>query len=147
MNDSNPTASAAGCFPSAAAANRSVFYNHDGSAKTVREVYGWAVKQPQLSQKTLAQVAATPDSAPVRATVPSLPVAASSFAQPLHSRSDDWSTLSLFTGASNIGSTASLFSNAPLPQAPFVLTPGVVSLLASMTPDTASHNSQSRKAA
>lgn len=147
LNDSHPTASAAACFPAAAAANRSVFYNRDGSTKTVGEVYRWAVKQPQVSQKTLAKAAATPVTGPVL-DVPSLSVASSHATQPAASRTDDWSTLSLFTGgSSSIGSTASLFSNAPLPQTPLVLTSGIVNLLASLTPDTASHNSESRKAA
>jgi len=35
----NPRASAPAMFPSAAAANRSIFYNRDGSARSVSEVY------------------------------------------------------------------------------------------------------------
>jgi hypothetical protein len=45
-NASQPTASAASLFPQAAASNRSVFYNADGSARSVRDVYDWALKQP-----------------------------------------------------------------------------------------------------
>jgi hypothetical protein len=43
---SDPTNSAAVQFPQAAAANKSVFFHADGSAKSVREVYDWAVAQP-----------------------------------------------------------------------------------------------------
>ena len=43
---SNPSASAAAQFPQAAASNRSVFYHGDGKAKSVREVYDWALQQP-----------------------------------------------------------------------------------------------------
>jgi hypothetical protein len=43
---SDPSASAAAQFPQAAAANKSVFFHADGSAKSVREVYDWAVRQP-----------------------------------------------------------------------------------------------------
>jgi hypothetical protein len=43
---SDPTASAAPQFPQAAAANKSVFFHADGSAKSVREVYDWALAQP-----------------------------------------------------------------------------------------------------
>ena len=43
---SDPGASAAAQFPQAAAANKSVFFHPDGSAKTVRQVYDWAVAQP-----------------------------------------------------------------------------------------------------
>ncbi len=35
----NPQASAAGMFPNAAAANRSIFYNRDGSTRSVSQVY------------------------------------------------------------------------------------------------------------
>jgi hypothetical protein len=43
---SDPTTSAAAQFPQAAAANKSVFFHADGSAKSVREVYDWALAQP-----------------------------------------------------------------------------------------------------
>jgi len=43
---SDPSASAAAQFPQAAAANKSVFFHADGSAKSVREVYDWALRQP-----------------------------------------------------------------------------------------------------
>ena len=46
MNASQPGNSAADVFPQAAEANHNVFYHADGSAKSVREVYEWAVKQP-----------------------------------------------------------------------------------------------------
>jgi hypothetical protein len=43
---SDPGASAAAQFPQAASANKSVFFHADGSAKSVREVYDWALAQP-----------------------------------------------------------------------------------------------------
>jgi len=43
---SNPDASAAAQFPQAASANKSVFLHADGSPKSVREVYDWAMRQP-----------------------------------------------------------------------------------------------------
>jgi hypothetical protein len=46
MNDFQPNASAAHAFPAAAGSNRSVFFHSNGQAKTVREVYDWALKQP-----------------------------------------------------------------------------------------------------
>jgi hypothetical protein len=46
MSDSQPDANAASAFPAAADANKSVFYHSDGTPKTVREVYSWALKQP-----------------------------------------------------------------------------------------------------
>jgi len=43
---SDPGASAAAQFPQAASANKSVFFHADGTSKSVREVYDWAVRQP-----------------------------------------------------------------------------------------------------
>ena len=61
---SDPGASAAAQFPQAAAANKSVFFHADGSAKSVREVYDWAMRQPgaegsvRVAQAPQAAVAA-----------------------------------------------------------------------------------------
>ena len=48
-NENQPGASAAALLPNAAAANKSVFFHADGSAKSVHEVYGWAMQQPGAS--------------------------------------------------------------------------------------------------
>ncbi len=45
-SQATPATSAAQLFPDAASANRSVFFHGDGSAKSVREVYDWAMRQP-----------------------------------------------------------------------------------------------------
>jgi hypothetical protein len=44
--DATPNASAAKLFPDAANANRDVFFHADGSAKSLREVYDWAMREP-----------------------------------------------------------------------------------------------------
>lgn len=44
LAESNPTAAAADYFPKAAAANRSVFFNKDGSPRSVQDIYNWGVK-------------------------------------------------------------------------------------------------------
>src|SRR5882757_2181433 len=46
---SDPGASAVAQFPQAASANKSVFLHGDGTAKTVRQVYDWAIRQPGSS--------------------------------------------------------------------------------------------------
>jgi hypothetical protein len=46
LAENNPGLSAASQFPGAAAANKSVFYRADGSAKSVKDVYDWALRQP-----------------------------------------------------------------------------------------------------
>ena len=59
---SDPGASAAAQFPQAAAANKSVFFHPDGSAKTAREVYDWALAQP--GGEGTVRVAQLPDLTP-----------------------------------------------------------------------------------
>ncbi|MEJ0041507.1 MAG: hypothetical protein WDM81_04585 [Rhizomicrobium sp.] len=49
MAQSQPDAKAADAFPAAASANRPVFYHADGTAKTVREVYDWALRAPNAT--------------------------------------------------------------------------------------------------
>jgi hypothetical protein len=46
LASSDPAANAAAQFPQAASANRSVFFHPNGAAKSVREVYDWATRQP-----------------------------------------------------------------------------------------------------
>jgi len=58
---SDPGASAAAQFPQAASANKSVFFHADGTSKSVREVYDWAVRQPG-SEGTVRVAQAAPDS-------------------------------------------------------------------------------------
>jgi hypothetical protein len=45
-SQSEPGASAAALLPNAASANKTVFFHGDGSPKSVREVYDWAMQQP-----------------------------------------------------------------------------------------------------
>ncbi len=46
MSQNDPALAACNLFPRAADANKNVFFNVDGTPKTVREVYDWTVKQP-----------------------------------------------------------------------------------------------------
>jgi Transglycosylase SLT domain len=57
-----PSASAAAQFPQAASANKTVFFHADGTAKTAREVYDWALRQP--GAEGTARVAPAGDAAP-----------------------------------------------------------------------------------
>jgi hypothetical protein len=151
LNGSKPNADAAACFPAAAEANRSVFYHRDGAPKTVREVYTWALKQPNVSKTVLAQ-AEIPAAAPQPAAPANpLSLASALFTRPTGGRTEDLSTLGLFRGDTqqtfDMQQTASLFNANPLPQSPFVLTPGVVGLLAAMTPDGHDDKTGLRRAA
>ena len=66
---SAPGASAAAEFPQAAAANKSVFFRPDGNAKSVREVYDWALRQPGGSDTIRTAPAHAPDGVTARTQV------------------------------------------------------------------------------
>jgi hypothetical protein len=122
MSQSQPDANAAEAFPAEAGSNRNVFYNRDGSAKTVREVYNWALKQPSG-----AKAVETADTKPV-------------------SHGKHYAAYGSFnTGASNqclamqmLGSGDNAFSTTA-PNAPFALTSSVIDMLAQLSPGDARH--------
>lgn len=49
LNERNPEMAAADAFPRAANANPTIFYNEDGTSKTVAEIYAWAMQSPDMS--------------------------------------------------------------------------------------------------
>jgi Transglycosylase SLT domain len=119
MNDTQPQSCAATAFPQAAEANHSVFYHSDGTAKSVRAVYEWALKQPVIAQPASETIPAlrstsdTPDKA----------------AAPVTDYPDDWAAMQLW--AATQSSSTSLLAS-PLPQSPFAATPAVLDLLGSL---------------
>jgi len=117
MSENQPAASAPGAFPAAASANKSVFYKADGSPKTVRDVYDWALKQPSVSRGVQAD-----DNQPAT-PITSAPMVVSGDYNFANSASNQWAALQLYsaTGASP------LVSN--LPQAPFAVTSEVAEML------------------
>ncbi len=122
MSENQPAASAPDAFPAAANSNKSVFYKADGTPKTVRDVYDWALKQPTVSRGLEAQANDDRAAAPIT-NAPMVVSGDSGFA-----RSDDWAALQLYsaTGASPLVSMASL------PQAPFAVNSDVVEMLGKM---------------
>jgi hypothetical protein len=66
---SEPGASAAAQFPQAASANKSVFFHADGKAKSVREVYDWALRQPGGNDTLRTAPAPAPDGITARTQV------------------------------------------------------------------------------
>jgi len=115
MNQAQPDANAASAFPQAANANRSVFYHADGSPRSVREVYDWALKQTKASAPSSAELGLRSVSRVDRAA----PAA----------QTNSWIAGEL------LGSNDPLISFAGLRQAPFVVTPGVIDLLGSLGMD------------
>ena len=76
LNAADPDANAAASFPQAAGANRSVFYRPDGSARSVRDVYDWAMKQPGGERPVTIAAAAPAAADPAKFLVTSEPGAA-----------------------------------------------------------------------
>jgi hypothetical protein len=58
--DSDPSTTGAAMFPRAAAANAAVFYNKDGQARTVAEIYNRMSTSITSDQQTFASLATTP---------------------------------------------------------------------------------------
>ncbi len=123
MNQANPDARAAASFPQAADANRSVFYHGDGTPKSVREVYNWALKQPNADGVA----------APVKTAKVEAPRAAAY---------DNDTSPDLLTGVLAWSPSRPSFSalndgdddDTSLPVTPFLLTPGVMDLLSQVAP-------------
>jgi|GEM_PF-1751261 len=67
LNDSDPNARADTSFPQAAKANKTAFYNSDGTPKSVRDVYAWAVGPNDMPDSAPVVVAATTAPAPAPA--------------------------------------------------------------------------------
>jgi hypothetical protein len=138
LNDRSPDSAADAAFPQAAKANRSVFYHADGTAKTVREVYAWAVDRPtmQTPPPVRNQNAAQPAvmiAQDIPPATPKLPpvVAAEDEKQ---AGSDVATTTAPSSTVVTTANPATEMTLMPVPQTPVVITAGLVQLLASLTP-------------
>jgi hypothetical protein len=124
LSVAQPNQSAADAFPKAANANRNIFYHRDGTAKTVREVYDWALDQP--SGDKIAASLRHANTAAKTATKPSLAMA-------VNVLPDNWMSFEL---ASTLGvSDVNLAGLGGLPRQPIALTSNVLDVLASLSPD------------
>lgn len=125
LSDSSPGINAASAFPAAASANRSVFFHANGTAKTVREVYNWAVNQPNADMTPAPTLALAPASAPV--TVSDSIVGAPDDNALLASFASWRPTHRFFSGEPAA-------SSSTLPPTPFLMTSGVMDVLSSLRP-------------
>jgi muramidase (phage lysozyme) len=126
MSENQPNANAAAAFPAAADANQNVFYHADGSPKTAKEVYDWALKQPSG-----AKAATGNDAAPAPSS--------SKGYQVYNGGGSDYDTTqwSAFQLLDSMGDGDSFSTASGLPQAPFALTSNIIDMLAQMSPDKA----------
>lgn len=144
LNDSSPDSRADVAFPQAAKGNKSAFYNSDGSPKTVREVYAWAVGQEGASAPTqkaapasaTAGVSAKPSvtrtqPVDIASLFPSMatPERVEVFASPQNEATPPARRNAPATVDEPIVAAAQLRS---LPQPPMVLNLGMVEILASL---------------
>jgi hypothetical protein len=113
--ESAPSADAASLLPAAAAANKTVFFRADGSAKSVKEVYDWVMQQPD------ATGAATPvRMAPAHANGAFVQAASSSSAN----------IEALLTTVMNWQPRTDFFApSKETPVSPLALSPGLLNLL------------------
>jgi hypothetical protein len=116
MNGRAPDAVAANAFPQAAGANKSVFYHSDGTPKTVREVYDWAVDRPSVTAPIA--VASTTPIAP--------PVSPASTASAIAGTEDYSAVLASMWSPSGRG-----FFSTGDGASPFLLTPDILEVLSS----------------
>ncbi len=116
-NETQPGASAAALLPGAAGANKSVFFHPDGSARSVREVYDWAMQQPGAAAPVRAPEA---ESAVFRAAN-----ASSANIESLLASVMNWQPSGNFFAPAS--SATSLGGEGP--SSPLMLTPGLLNIL------------------
>lgn len=148
LNERDPNARADLAFPDAAKANRSVFTHADGTAKTVGEVYAWAVDLPEAKTgmaKAKAQPA-TPAASAAQSHRPAMdnvlagethrmaafsPRHAASLDDPRHSVQ---ATRRAYNPMSPVAMGMPSLALRGLPQSPLLLNAGVMEILAQFGP-------------
>ena len=142
LKERNPDVPADVAFPQAAKANKSAFYHADGTAKTVGEVYAWAVDSPagQTPMPSTGVPTLRPQMIAANSSSLNARSLMASFAAP---ERDRISASAMPEGATYRGrATADWFSKptmaTPVPQslppAPLMLSPGIVEILATFSP-------------
>ncbi len=131
MSANHPNASAADAFPAAADANRSVFFHSDGSAKTVRDVYNWALKQPESGDKAMPLQIARNETPRFATTSNTSGMDTTSLLSSVLNWTPHLSNVSSFDDDGD--------SDTSIPSAPFLLTPGVMDVLSSVAQAAPSH--------
>ena len=148
LKERNPDGRADIAFPQAAKANKQVFYNADGTAKSVGDIYDWAVGNS--AAQAPVQVAAT-SSAPAPQQAPA--VSESLNARDLLSTFEPSRPL-VISETLNLGNNPAAIYRAPssvdwmgkatvsttapqaLPKSPVLLSPGIVEILAALSAGT-----------
>ena len=145
LKERNPEGRADIAFPQAAKANKSAFYHADGTAKTVGELYSWAVNDPiTQAPGPSAIVASTPQPQLAAAVSASTNVRdlLSAFDAPhqvvipgeLNADNNTAPTYRNRWAADRVGNGTSVVQSNALPRSPMLLSPGIVEILATLSP-------------
>jgi hypothetical protein len=122
MSDATPAANAAAAFPQAAGANRSVFYHADGTSRTVREVYAWALKQSDGAMPAGGSDTATPQPFILPADSNNAPIGVNVML----------ASMTSWTPSRGFFLEGDEAPDQNFPSAPFLLTPAVMDVLSSV---------------
>ena len=141
LKERNPDARADLAFPQAAKGNRSAFYHADGTAKTVGEVYAWAVDSVDV-ETAPSSPAAQPQAVATNARAIDASTLFPSFAAPerveVTAEREPAARKAPDTSPGQPGAVLprSIVAAVPqsVPQSPLLLTPGIVEILASLSP-------------
>ena len=146
LSEKNPNMRADVAFPQASKGNKAVFFHADGTAKTVGELYASVVNRPPLQTPApavnppqLQIVASNADLADIGNVSPSVTDTQAADANPIALAQEDpaqqpaqaVNNYALWTAPDRPVATPEL---RPLPQQAVVLSPGIVEILASLTP-------------
>jgi hypothetical protein len=153
LKERNPGVRADLAFPEAAKANKSVFYHADGTAKTVGEVYNWAVNDTVT--QTSAPVSASISAPALRRTIaqpqgaaaPSADINARDVFRALDAPQRSTADRNVSSSTDYVARTvqrnlyvavapnsgAAVAQSQGLPRSPMLLSPGVVEMLASLS--------------
>ena len=145
LSESNPNMRADVAFPQASKGNKAVFFRADGTAKTVGELYASVVNRPPLQMPAppanpsqLQMVAANVDLAGMGNVLPSVAnTQAANVSQSALSDEDPAQQPAQRTNSYALWTTPDrppVAELRPLPQQALALSPGIVEMLASLTP-------------
>jgi hypothetical protein len=113
LAENNPGVSAASQFPGAAAANKTVFYHANGAAKSVKEVYDWALRQPGASNTVRFNAPAEPQTVVLPQSPAMVMATRDDEMQSLLMSVMNWQPRNYFTGESFGATSATTLSMGP----------------------------------
>jgi hypothetical protein len=148
LNENDPRGRADVAFPQAAKANRSMFYRADGTSKSVSELYSAIVNQPSpqppthmpsphnpMESAAMTSSAGAKDAADIMSVFSEpLPLRARVLASTADTNDLQSTPLDFYRGRTDVARVQTPVEIRSLPQSPMVLSPGIVEILALLSP-------------